>query len=426
MTILLVGVDYRQTPLVLRERLYLGDNALTEALTALHGAVLTELVIVSTCNRLELYATTPDVGGAVEMIILYLAARAQLPVEQIQDHFQILCDGDAVQHLMRVASGLESLVVGETEILGQITSALRQARQRSQRSYAQTTGAILSRLFHDALHTGKRARAETAISQHTLSVSHAAVLMAKRELGDVQNSRVLIMGAGRMAELALWALKAQGVKAIQIINRSDDKAAALAARFGVESVAWEHLEIALSQADVVIAATSAPQPILKAAMLSQSSRSVLIDISVPRNIDADVRTLPNVCLYDLDDLQMVVEDHRAKRQCEIARVEAIIAHELNAYHAWLNSRRAIPTIAALRQQTEDMVSNELKRTLQRLPDLTEHEREVVGQLVHRVVNKFLHAPTTALREQASHNEHDITKEMIALLFGLMPQEMSHD
>ena len=420
MTILLVGLDYRHTPLVLRERLYLDDHALKETLMALHSDVLSELVIVSTCNRLELYATTHDVTGAIESIIPYLAARAQLSVEQIEDHFQILCDGDAVQHLMRVASGLESLAVGETEILGQITSALRQAR------HTETTGPILSRLFHDALHAGKRARAETAISQHTLSVSHAAVLMAKRELGDVQNSRVLIVGAGRMAELALWALKAQGVTDIQTINRSDNKAAALAARFGVEAVVWENLEIALSQVDVVIAATSAPQPILKAAMLDQVRRSLLIDIAVPRNIDADVRILPNVCLYDLDDLQMVVDDHRAKRQCEVAHVEAIIAHELNAYHAWLNSRRAIPTIAALRQQTEDMAANELKRTLQRLPDLTEHERNVMGQLVHRVVNKFLHAPTIALRDQGVQDQQAITQQVIAQLFGLTPQEIPYD
>jgi glutamyl-tRNA reductase len=414
-TILLVGLDYRQTPLVLRERLYLGHEALAETLTALHGDVVKELVIVSTCNRLELYAATPDVTASIEMILPVLAARAQLPVDQIQDHFQILCDEDAVQHLMRVASGLESLVVGETEILGQITSALRAAR------HASTTGPLLSRLFHDALHAGKRARAETAISHHTLSVSHAAVLMARRELGDVRQSRVLIMGAGRMAELALWALKAQSVTNIQIINRSHDKAAALAARFGVEAVTWENLSDALSQADIVIAATSASQPILNAAMLDQSRRSLLIDISVPRNIDSDVHALPNVRLYDLDDLQMVVDDHRARRQGEVSRVEAIIAEELNAYHAWLNSRRAIPAIKALRQQTEEMATAELKRTLQRLPDLTDRERDVVSQLVHRVVNKFLHAPTTVLREQAAYNEDNRTAQM-ARLFGLTHQE----
>lgn len=415
MTILLVGLDYRQTPLMLRERLYLGGEALTETLTALHGDALKELVIISTCNRLELYAATSDVTSAVETILPHLAARAHLPAEAIQDHFQILCDGDAAQHLMRVSSGLESLVVGETEILGQITGALRQAR------LANTTGPLLSRLFHDALHAGKRARAETAISQHTLSVSHAAVLMAKRELGDVKQSRVLILGAGRMAELALYALKAQGVSAIQIASRSNEKAAHLAARFGVEAAIWEHLKTSLSQADIVIAATSAAQPILNAAMLDQTRTSLLIDISVPRNIDADVRALPNICLYDLDDLQMVVEEHRAKRQCEVGRVEAIIADELKAYHAWVNSRRAIPTITALRQQTEDMAADELKRTLQRLPNLTDHERAVVGQMAHRMVNKFLHAPTTALREYAAHDQQEIATH-IAKVFGLMSRE----
>lgn len=419
MTILLVGLDYRQTPLVLRERLYLGCDALQETLAALYGDTLKELVILSTCNRLELYAVTADVGQAVETILPHLAARAQLNAESIQDHFQILCDEEAVQHLMRVASGLESLVVGETEILGQIINALRQAR------HTNTTGAMLSRLFHDALHAGKRARAETAISQHTLSVSHAAVLMAKRELGTVQQKRVLILGAGQMAELALYALKAQGVTSIQIASRTDEKAAALAARFGAKSTTWAELPNALSQADIVIAATSAHQPILKASMLDQTRRTLLIDISVPRNISEDVRTLPNACLYDLDNLQMVVDDHRARRQAEIGHVEAIIAEELRAYRTWLNGRRAIPTITALRQQTEAMAADELKHTLQRLPDLTERERDVVGQMAHRMVNKFLHAPTTALREYASHDEQEMAAH-IAKVFGLMSEGRHHD
>lgn len=413
MTLLLMGLDYRHTPLALRERLYVSGPALTEMLTALHGDVMDEVIILSTCNRLEVYASVSDVNQALCQLFSALAARAALSVEAVRHRVQVLCDGDAVRHLMRVASGLESLVIGETEILGQMTQALHLARE------SQTVGAVLSRLFHDALHAGKRARAETEISRHTLSVSHAAVRMAKHHLGDLQQARILVIGAGQMAELTLWALHAQKVTSTRLINRSFARAEALAERFGLEAASWDMLETELARADVVITATSAPQPLLNAALLARMEHPMLlIDIAVPRNISPDVRTQRHVCLYDLDDLQMVVEDHRARRQSEVERVEAIVDEEQAAYLEWLNSRRAIPQITALRQQTEEMAAAELKRALQRLPHLDTKERAVMEQLVHRLVNKFLHGPTTALREQAAHDPD--------LLLEALVHEVMHD
>ncbi|HLU09572.1 MAG TPA: glutamyl-tRNA reductase [Oceanobacillus sp.] len=396
MTLVLVGLNYRTTPLELRERLYLSEADRLHALKALHGAVLDEVVVVSTCNRLEIYGVASDAERAVAGITACLAERAAIPTAQL--HIQTLLDRDAAHHVMRVAAGLESLALGETEILGQIADALKGAQQ------AETTGAVLSRLFHDAIHAGKRARTETSISQHTLSISHAAVLLAKQEISDLSSANVLVVGAGRMAELMLRALKAHNVSAIRVINRTLSRAQVLADRVGVEALEWQQLKTALRDADVVFTATSAPQPIISAADVDHSSL-VLLDISVPRNVNPDVRRLQNVRLYHLDDLQAVVETHRSKRQSEVAQVEAIIAEELERYLQWLNSRNAVSTIVALRKKAEQLAEEELIRAFNRLPDLSDHEREVVAQMTHRIVNKLLHAPTTALRERAANGDH---------------------
>jgi glutamyl-tRNA reductase len=413
-TIVLVGLNYQTAPLELRERLYLTGADLLRALIALHGEILAEVVVVSTCNRLEIYASTADAERAIESVIAYLADRASLTAAQLRGYLQNLLDRDAVRHLMRVAAGLESLVVGETEILGQIAAALKQAQR------ADTTGAVLSRLFHHAIHTGKRARTETSISQHTLSISHAAVLMAKRQIPDLSTANVLVIGAGRMAELAARALKAHGAITARVINRTLNRAISLANRVGVEALEWEQLKTALRDADVVITATSAPQPILSAADINQEAAHclILLDIAVPRNVNSDVSHLQNVRLYDLDDLQAVVEEHRAKRQSEAAQVEAIIAEELDTYHSWLNSRTVVSTIVGLRQKGEALAETELTRTLNRLPDLSDHEREIVAQLAHRIVNKLLHAPTTALRERAVQGDHFTYLHAARQLFDL--------
>jgi glutamyl-tRNA reductase len=411
-TIIMIGLNYQTAPLDLRERLFLAGDDLQSAAIALRSETTAEVVIVSTCNRLEIYANTADVEQSVEEIKTYLAGRISLPAAHLESYLQNLTHGEAVQHLMRVAAGLESLVLGESEILGQIAQAFTQAQ------LAGMAGTVLSRLFQEAIHTGKRARSETAISQHTLSVSHAAVLMAKQQIPDLSSANILIIGAGRMAELAGRALKAHGLSTVRIINRTFSRASDLANRVGIEALQWEQLHKALSEADLVITATSAPQPILSADDIEGTCPRVIVDIAVPRNVSSDVRDLTNVQLYDIDDLQSVVNDHRALRQLEAKQVEAIIADELTAYLGWLNSRIAVPTIVELRQKAEDMAALELQRALHRLPDLSDQEREVVMEMAHRIVNKLLHAPTVALRERAAKNDHHAYLHAMRKLFDL--------
>lgn len=415
MSIVLVGLNYHTASLDFRERLYLTGDNLRSALAALHDGSLSEVVIVSTCNRLEIYANSSDVDQAEKQICNYLVSIAGQPVQQV---VQTQLDDQTVHHLMRVACGLESLLLGETEILGQIAESLESAQ------HMQTTGAVLSRLFQDAIHTGKRARTETSISKHGLSISHVAVLMAKRHFADLRHINVLVIGAGRMAELAIKALKAQEVTTIRVTNRTFARADVVARRSGVESLEWQHLETALSEADMVITATSSPNPILNAAVISAarnilSVRPVLlIDIAVPRNVHQDVHALPYVRLYDIDDLRQIVDDHRARRGAEISRVEAIVADQVEIFKGWLKSRKAVPTIITLRQKAEAVADAELTRTLHRLPDLSDHEREVIEQMAQRIVNKLLHAPTASLLERAAQGDHFTYVHAVQQLFHL--------
>ena len=418
MTILLIGFNYQTAPVALRERLYLTGDELCHALITLHQPPLQEVVILSTCNRLEVYACTDDADRALETVVSHLAARVALPAARLRPHLQVMEQQEAVRHLMRVAAGVESLVLGETEILGQVVGALAQAQQ------AATSGAVLSRLFQSAIHSGKRARTETAISQHTLSVSHAAALMAKQRLNDMALAKVLIVGAGRMAELAARALKAR-CAAVTIINRTFAKANALAARTDTEAREWHELETAIGDADVVITATSAPQPVLTADQITAARKPyitrplIVIDIAVPRNVHKGVGLLPGVELYNIDALRSVVDNHRAKRQAEIARVEAIIHEELRSFLAWLNSRRAVSTIVALRQKAEALAEAEVTRALNRLPDLSDHERDVIAQMAQRIVNKMLHEPTVTLRERAAlGGDHFAYLHAVRQLFDL--------
>jgi glutamyl-tRNA reductase len=404
-TIVLTGINYQTAPLELRERLFLAGDVLDHALDALHGAVLSEVVILCTCNRLEIYTAAEDTAQAVESVTSYLSGRAAVPAGLLRDYLAIMTGEDAANHLMRVAAGLESLALGESEILGQVTGAMLRAQQ------AGTAGAVLSRLFQDAIHAGKRARSETAISQHTLSISHAAVLMAKRQIPDLNGANALVIGAGLMAELALRALKAHGAAAIRVMNRTFPRAQTLANRHNVEAVEWDVLKSALRTADIVVTATAAPHPVLIAGDIADAENStaarplVVLDIAMPRNVEQRVGDLPGVSLYDLDSLQAVVDTHRARRQSEIQRVEAIINDELTAYIGWLNSRSAVSTIVALRQKAETLAAAELERTLNRLPELSEQEQAVIAQMAHRIVNKLMHAPTTSLRDRTAEGDH---------------------
>ncbi|MBZ0287636.1 MAG: glutamyl-tRNA reductase [Anaerolineae bacterium] len=423
MNLFLIGLNYQTTSVELRERFYLDDDSVRSALRELHCAGLSEVVILSTCNRLEIVACIDDAERqiGVKAIQSFLARSGGLSAGQLTTYIYCLEGQAVVGHLMRVAAGLESLVLGETQILGQVAHALVLAQS------AQTDGAILSRLFTAAVHAGKRARHETAISQHTLSVSHAAVSLLKSRFEDISTLRALVIGAGEMGELAARALQMHGVTQIIAVNRTDEKAVSLARRLGIQAARWEDFPAALHQGDVVIAATSAPQPLIRRETVARHENPLLlVDIGVPRNIDPQIADLPNIQLYDIDDLRSVVDEHRGRRQSETEAVEAIIAHEQGEFEGWLDARPMVPLIAELRGQAEAIARHEVEQTLQRLPDLNPREQEIVAQLAHRIVNKLLHAPTVNLKSHVAQGDPDEYADTIRQLFALDGHPVNHD
>ena len=429
----LVGLDYRTAPLALRERLHADDAHLLPLLATLAGphGLLREIVVLSTCNRYEVYAASDNPTLAHDAIVDCLLSARDVALQPLLDALYRREGAEATRHLLRVAAGLESLVLGETQILRQVADALAQAQQ------AGTAGALLSRLFTVALHTGKRARTETAISQHTLSVSHAAALLIERELAEVAQPQIVIVGAGEMATLAADALAQRGQQerrgqvSISIVNRSEARAREIAARLGIRAQPWDELAEAVTGADAVIAATSARQPVLRVEEIAASRASrrddptrplLLVDIGVPRNIAPTAHvTHPAIRLYDIDDLQAVVTKHWRLREAEAPQVEAIIAGEARDYTHWLNSRHVVPVLTELRGRADAIAEAELEHALRRLPDLDAHERDVIAQMAQRIVHKLMHTPTVTLKSRAARGDHFDYDHAIRKLFALDPR-----
>lgn len=415
-SLVLVGLNYQTAPVEYREQFYLGGEAHERALRTLCAQGLAEVTILSTCNRLEIIARAEQPKIALDKIVAFLARSQNTSVEHLDAYLYCLKGQAVVNHVMRVAAGLESLILGETQILGQVSEAWATAQAVG------TGGTVLSRLFASALHTGKRARTETTISRHTLSVSHAAVLLVNEHIPDLASARVVVIGAGEMAELAARALQMHGVSMITIINRTFERANELAQELGIQAATWDNLPYVLSNVDVVIAATSAPHPILwlehvLSVAAGQRTRWY-VDLGVPRNIDPKIASLTESKLYDIDDLQTVVAEHHSRRRSEIQQVEAIIAEEQDTFQQWLRTRQIVPLITELRSQAETLADSEVEQALRRMPNLNPHEQEIVMQMAHRIVNKLLHAPTVSLKSRAAHGDHADYAHAVRQLFAL--------
>jgi glutamyl-tRNA reductase len=417
----LVGLNHKTAPVELRERFALTDDSLHAALVSLY-ADFPEVVILSTCNRLEVYAAAECAETAYDVITAFLAEKRGMTGAALSK-FLYCCQGmDVVQHLMRVVSGLESLMLGETQILGQVAQALGQAQA------ANSIGAILTRLFNDALHAGKRAHSQTTISRHNFSVSDAAVALLEQEHRSQSSVRALILGAGEMAELAVRALQRRGMIDLRVISRTDANAQRFAERLGIHAQKWNDLPMALNSADVVITALRSPIPIIDANMVSSptdTGERFIVDIGVPRNVASEVGSLHGVRLYDIDDLQSVVQAQHADRQAVIAQVEAFSTEAAENYANWLYTRRVVPLISELRQQAVSVAELEVERALRRLPGLSADEQQIVAQMAHRIVNKLMHAPTVNLKERAAYGDHYDYSHAVRELFALDAEPM-HD
>jgi glutamyl-tRNA reductase len=412
---LLVGLDHHSAPVELRERLSVEGEELATLLRALHEEPLAEAVVVSTCHRLEVYAISADTERAQRAIVERLAAPLAVAPDSLMESLYTLTGAGAARHLACVAAGLESVVIGESQIQGQVADALQAAHA------SQTAGPYLARLFSTALHTGKRARSETAIGRHSLSVGHAAAQLVARELGDLAGRQVAVVGAGAMAALAMQALRARGARDLHVVSRTHERASILAQRYQAEALPWSLRAQALVNAHAVVVATRAPHLLLRAEDFAQEAsdaRPVVVDISVPRAVDPAARSLAGLRLYDIDDLQAIVAEHQSLRREEIALVEEIVEEELAGYLAWERSRRVAPVITALRQQAQVVAQAEVERALRRAPELDEREQEILREMAHRIVNKLLHEPTMTLKERAARGERPTYLHAKRKLFAL--------
>ena len=408
----LLAVTHRSAPLDVRERLAFDDAALG-ALVADLQPVAEEVVPLVTCNRTEIYLLGRSAEAAARALPL-IAARAGLAEDTLAAHTRCLTGADAARYLFRVAAGLESLVVGEPQILGQVRTAAEWARG------AGAIGPILSRLFTYAVVAGKRARSETAISRGAGSVSHAAVELARSILGDLDGRRALVIGVGEMGQLVARNLVAHGARDVAVCNRSPERAALVAREIGGRVVPWEDLDEALREADIAVTATGAREPVLTRDRLEPVAAQrngrplLLIDIAVPRDVDPIAATLPGVYLRDIDALHDIREENLRERQEVIPQVEAIIEEEVAAFTTWCHGREAVPVIRGLRERVEAVQQQEVERALRRLGHLSERDREVVRALAHGLVNKIVHEPVTRLREADPETRDDYAQALTHL------------
>ncbi len=408
MNILLIGLNHKTAPLEVREQHNFSSTMLRSALTHFgathkqaHLEAVKEGVILSTCNRLEIYALVSDPEIAKKSIINFLSHTCSVSPEAFLDYLYTYHDQAAIAHLMRVASGLDSMVLGEPQILGQITDAYEAAL--SQRA----AGTVLSALFRAAIHTGKRVRTETTIGVNAASVSSVAANLAGRLLGDLSQRQVLLVGAGEMGAIAVRALQKRGVSNIVVANRTFKNGAQLAKAWAGKAITFQHLPQAITEADIIITSTGAPHTILdrklmEPAMTARPNRPLfIIDIAVPRDVDPNVREIPGVHLHDIDGLQSQAEENIRERQAQIPQVEKIVVEEVSQFMAWYASLDAVSTITALRKQTEQVRQAELERLFNRL-DLDKRTQKLVATMSHRLINKILHGPTVCLKKETTN------------------------
>lgn len=421
--IVLVGLNHKVAPVEVRERLAFTGSSLEDALARSRSADGTcaygsEGVILSTCNRLEVYTVASCRDEGQESVCRFLEDYHGESQETFRPYLYTYTDEEAVRHLFSIAAGLDSMVLGEHQILGQVTEAMDLALAHD------AAGKVLAALFRHAVEAGKRARTETAIGQGTTSVSHVAVELARKIFGDLATCRVLLVGAGEMAELAAQALIESGAESFSILNRTRERAERLAGRFDGRPLGWGQLDEALLWADIIIASTGAPHAIFHPGNVGQAVRwrrnraLFFIDIAVPRNVDPGAARLEGVYLYDIDDLEAVVESSLAERRREVPKVKAIINEVQDEFMAWYASLDVVPTIVDLRKQAHSVRKAEVERALRRLDGLTDHDREIIEAMAERIVNKLLHDPTICLKRRASGSDGYRYVQVARDLFGL--------
>jgi len=416
--LLVIGLNHRTAPVEVRERLALGDERLDEANRHLHAVDgVDESAIVATCNRVEVIAVARDGDRALDQVTRFLNGERSDASVSLEPHLYTYRGREAVRHVFRVASSLDSMVIGEPQILGQLKDSYAKAASVG------ATGTVLHRCFHKAFSVAKRVRTETGIAGRAVSVSSAAVELACKIFDRLEGKTVMLIGAGEMGELAARHLVAQGVGGMMVANRTFDRAVDLAREFHGTPVPFDEFSKYLHMADIVIGCTAASDFILGVPAVHEALRGkkgrplFLIDLGVPRNFDPRINELSNTYLYDVDDLGAVAEENLGERALEAEKAEQIVAHEVEVFWRWLQHLAIVPTIVALREKVEAIRLGELEKALNALGDLTPQERKVVETLTSGIVNKILHEPLTRLK-QLNHKSETFYVDATRRLFGL--------
>lgn len=425
MRLLAIGLSHRTAPVELRERVDFARAGLEPALVALAARGLgSESVVLATCNRAEVYALA-DSEGAADEIARFISEYHAIDHASIAGHLYFHKGAAAARHLFRVAAGLDSLVIGEPQIFGQVKRAYAVARER------QFTGAVTNRLFHSAFSVGKRVRSETGLGEGAVSVSFAAIGLARKILGDLKGLEVLIMGAGEMAKLTGLHLQTHEVNPLTIVSRTMASAESLARHVGGRALRWEDLATALEAADIVVTATGAAEPVLGREQIERVMRRrrrrplFVIDIALPRDVEPSVGDLDQVFLYNIDDLQVIVRENLARRSGELSQAEAIVEQEVAKFASWLQSREVVPTVIALRQRFDAIRRAELERLAPKLAALPPDVRARVDDVTRLIVEKLLSAPTEQLKnvsdETLALNYADALNRLFSLSEGNRPE-----
>ncbi|ASK63050.1 glutamyl-tRNA reductase [Virgibacillus phasianinus] len=419
MHILKVGINYKSTPVEIREKLTFSEQDMDHAMLFLKTQKsILENVIVSTCNRTEIYAVVDQIHTGRYYIKQFLSEWFQLEQDEFSSYLRIEESDGVVEHLFKVAAGLDSMVLGETQILGQVKQAFLTAQKMK------TTGTILNELFKQAITFAKKAHKETAISEHAVSISYAAVELAKKIFGDLQNKHIVIFGAGKMGELAVKNLQGSGATKITMINRTFEKAVELAEKFGAVSEHAENLMDVLHDADILISSTGADSVVITREMLDPIQRKrkgsplFLVDIAVPRDIDPEVGKLDSIFLYDIDDLQDIVDQNLASRQKAAESIAVMVEKEIVTFKEWLQTLGVVPVISALRQKALSIQADTMESIERKMPELSTREKKVLNKHTKSIINQLLKEPVTQAKELAAGKDSDEKLELFMEIFGI--------
>jgi glutamyl-tRNA reductase len=419
MNIIVIGLSHKTATVEIREKVAFSPNLIEKPLHDLIALdEIIEGIIVSTCNRVEIYATTRDIAGGISRIKRFMADHHHIALETLEPHLYSYHSEAAIRHVFRVASSLDSMIVGEPQILGQIKTSYGYAAEYK------SSGIILNRFLHKAFSVAKRVRTETKIASSAVSVAFAAVELAKKILGDLTDKTVMLVGAGEMCELAAKHFINSGAKGVMVTNRTFERAQRLAEEFAGEAIRFEELFQHLHRADIVLSSTGAPHIIIGPKDVEEVIKRrrfrpmFFIDIAVPRDIDQKVDNVENAYLFTVDDLQEIVQANLAQRNVEAEKAEELINQEIGQFYKWLSSLEVTPTIVALRNRFDDIRRTELDKTFSTWKDLPPEAEKRLDALTMAIMNKLLHAPTAALKQAGQGGRVDLYVDALRQLFDL--------